>query len=103
MSKQLDPLKITTPELHRFWFYVRTTEQWYGIIRECRSWFGKNWRAQSKVKRKLESQANVGRITFTRSAPMPVWFEVPDPRFATWISVKFSLQVHSDSKYQATK
>lgn len=32
-----------------------------------------------------------------------VWFEVPDPRFATWISVKHSLQVQSDAKYQATK
>jgi hypothetical protein len=32
-----------------------------------------------------------------------VWFEVSDPRFATWISVKMSLQVMSDTKYQSGK
>ena len=103
MSKQLDPLKTTTPELHRFWFYVRTTEQWYAIIRECRGWFGTNWVGQGKVRRKLESRAHVGSITFTRSQPVAVWFDVPDPRFATWISVKLSLQVESDAKHNSGK
>jgi len=32
-----------------------------------------------------------------------VWFEVPDPRFATWISVKMSIIVQSDAKYQGGK
>ena len=103
MSKQLDPLGTTTPELHRFWFYIRTTEQWYAVIRECREWFGKNWRGMSKVKKKLDSRVHVGNITFARSQALPVWFEVPDPRFATWVSVKLSLQVESDAKHNAGK
>ena len=99
MSKQLDPLKTTTPELHRFWFYVRTTEQWYAVIRECREWFGKDWRGMSKVRRKLTDRPG----TIARSSAIPVWFEVPDPRFATWVSVKLSLQVESDAKHQGGK
>ncbi len=97
MSKQLDPLKTTAPELHRFWFMIATEQQWYQIMRECRAWFGRDWQGMAKVKKKLSSA--YGR----RTAPLPVWFEVPDPRFATWISVKLSLQVQSDAKYTAAK
>jgi hypothetical protein len=32
-----------------------------------------------------------------------VWFEVPDLRFATWISVKYSLQVAGEDKHKAGK
>jgi hypothetical protein len=99
MSTQFDPLKTTAQELHRFWFYVRTTEQWYSIIRECRTWFGPNWKSMSKIRRKLQDRHSPA----PRHSPIPVWFEVPDPRFATWISVKFSLQVQSDTKFQAAK
>ena len=95
MSKSLDPLKTTTPELHRFWFMVSTVQQWYDIMRECREWFGKNWRGMSKVRKKLTVSHGL--------RAMPVWFEVPDPRFATWISVKMSLQVQSDAKFNPTK
>jgi hypothetical protein len=97
MSKQFDPLRTTAPELHRFWFMVSTQEQWYGIMRECRAWFGSNWRGMSKVRRKLGSKYS------PRPQVVPVWFEVPDPRFATWIAVKMSLQVQSDDKYQTNK
>jgi hypothetical protein len=99
MSKQFDPLKTTAPELLRFWFMVSTEKQWYDIMRECRSWFGKNWRGMAKVRRKLTNR----RLPGIRLSPLPVWFEVPDPRFATWISVKMSLQVQSDAKYQDGK
>jgi hypothetical protein len=98
MSTQFDPLKTTAPELHRFWFFVSTEKQWYDIIRECRAWFGKNWRGMSKVRRKLNPKNR-----YTKLHQVPVWFEVPDPRFATWISVKLSLQVQSDAKYQSGK
>jgi len=98
MSTQLDPLKITAPELHRFWFMITTEEQWYSVMRECREWFGKNWRGMAKVRRKLSPRQRV-----IKSLAIPVWFEVPDPRFATWVSVKMSLQVQSDAKFQATK
>ena len=97
MSKSIDPLRTTAPELHRFWFMLSTQQQWYDIMRECRAWFGKSWRGMAKVRKKLS--VSYGR----RVAPLPVWFEVPDPRFATWISVKMSLQVQSDAKYNTNK
>jgi hypothetical protein len=84
--------------LHKFWFFISTEKQWYDVMRECRAWFGKNWCGMSKVRKKLNT--NRGHI---KIGPVPVWFEVPDPRFATWISVKYSIQVHSDSKFQTTK
>ena len=31
--------------------------------------------------------------------PHKIWFEVPDPAFATWISVKYSIEVASDLKH----
>jgi len=99
MSTQLDPLETTAPELHRFWFMISTERQWYDIMRECRGWFGKNWRSMSKVRRKLNTRGGV----VYRVGVLPVWFEVPDPRFATWISVKMSLQVQSDAKFQNGK
>jgi hypothetical protein len=97
MSKQLDPLGKTAPELHRFWFMLSTEQQWYDIMRECRAWFAKDWRGMSKVRRKLGSKYS------PRTQVVPVWFEVPDPRFATWVAVKMSLQVQSDAKYQSGK
>jgi hypothetical protein len=87
----------TEPSYHRFWFVLSSEQQWYDVMRECRSWFGKNWRGMSKVRRKFAPRVNI------RMTHIPVWFEVPDPRFATWVSVKMSVQVHSDAKYQAGK
>ena len=81
--------------LQRFWFSVTTEKQWYDIMRECRSWFGKNWRTQGKVRKKLK--INLSRL----NRSLPVWFDVPDPKFATWVSVKLSIQVHSDEKYKS--
>lgn len=99
MSKQLDPLGTTAPELHRFWFVISTEQQWYSIMRECRVWFGRRWQGMAKVRRKL----GVRHTPRLRSIPVPVWFDVPDPRFATWIAVKMSLQVQSDAKHRAGK
>ena len=84
-------------DFHRFWFTIATEKQWYDIMRECRVWFGRNWRGMSKVRRKLD------RRRVLRPAPVEVWFEVPDTRFATWVSVKYSLEVQSDSKRAAGK
>lgn len=67
-------------------------------MRECRSWFGKNWRTQGRVKRKL-AHSSVRNLR----EPLAVWFEVPDLRFATWISVKMSLQVSGEDKHKAGK
>lgn len=97
MSTQSDPLKTTAQELHRFWFAISSEQQWYAVMRECRTWFRANWRTMPKVRRKLNARH------VPRGHTVMVWFEVPDPRFATWVSVKLSLQVYSDAKYQATK
>lgn len=99
MSTQFDPLKATAQELHRFWFTIRTLDQWYAIMRECRAWFGREWRAQGKVRRKLHPRYFSNPL----QSGLEVWFEVPDPKFATWISVKLSLQVQSDEKKRSNK
>jgi hypothetical protein len=88
----------THQPLERFWFSLNNEKQWYAIMKECRAWFGKNWKCQGKVRRKLESYNH----RHTRKSQL-IWFEVPDPKFATWISVKHSIQVHSDSKLSADK
>jgi len=41
------------------------------------------WRGQPRVRRKLENNWNRKSVR--------VWFDVPDPNFATWISVKHSV------------
>lgn len=87
------------PGLHRIYVSLTTAEQWYGIMRECRSWFGKNWRTQPRVKRKLAEGQRYGR----NMPSVQVWFEIPDQRFATWISVKYSLQVAGEDKHKAGK
>ena len=56
---------------------------------ECRSWFGRDWACQGRVKRKIENVARfVGLLP-----PLYTWFEVPDVRIATWISTKLGLRV----------
>ena len=77
---------------YRFWVTVDTTKQWYDIIRECNSWFGKNWKGQPHVKRKIKKHNLV-----------KVWFDVPDLKFSSWISVKYSLEVHGDSTVENGK
>jgi hypothetical protein len=90
MSKSLDPLKITTPELHRFYINLETVPQWYAVMRECRQNFGTNWRTQPKVKRKLSR-------TYGRSdTKLWVWFEVPDLRFPSWVALKLATAVCQD-------
>lgn len=85
MSTSLDPLRTTAPDLHRFCVYVCTTKQWYDIMAEARAWFGKNWKCQGKVRRKLEN--------ICHGSSLPVWFDVPDPRWSTWVSTKLGVRV----------
>jgi len=86
MSKHADPLGKTASELHRFYVRVRTVDQWYEIMRECRAWFGGDWQCQGKIRRKLRS-------TNPPNTPLSVWFVVPDLRICTWIATKTSLEV----------
>ena len=88
MSTHADPLGKTAPELHRFWVAIRTTDQWYAVMRECRVWFGRDWRTQPRVRRRL-NPPHIKTIPVT----VKVWFEVPDLRICTWIATKSSLEV----------
>lgn len=94
MSKSLNPLRTTTPDLHRFYVQLTTTEQWYAVMRECRAWFGTAWRTQPKVRRRLERNFDNA---------VEAWFDVPDAQWATWIATKLALQVRSDDKHSTNK
>ena len=71
--------------MHRVTFRIRTTDQWYGIMREAREAYGRNWRGQPKVKRRMDRNY--------KEQPFDVWFEVPDPAFASWCAVKLAVEV----------
>lgn len=77
--------------MHRIYIEVSTVDTWYAIMKEARTWFGKDWRTQPRIKRKL--------LGFDTTTPVTVWFEVPDPRFGTWVAVKLAVtQVDGPNK-----
>jgi hypothetical protein len=84
IPKSLDSLKVTPLIMHRVTFQIANTKIWYAIMKEARILYGKNWRGQPHVKRKLERNKWQNRM-------VPVWFEVPDPAFATWVAVKHAV------------
>jgi hypothetical protein len=99
MSMSLEPLKITALPLHRFWFKVATAEQWYAVMHECRNLYGRDWRNQRHVLkgfRKVWGYSPVIQKWMKDHSPQVVWFEVPDPQFATWCAVKFSIEVYDN-------
>lgn len=88
MPQSLDSLKVVTHStMHRITFKIGKTETWYKIMAEARAQFGKNWRCQPRVKRKLASWRT------PESVLVRVWFEVPDSTFATWCAVKLGVVV----------
>jgi hypothetical protein len=88
IPESLDSLEITPLVMHRIWFQLHSTKEWYAVMNEARVMFGKNWRTQSRVKRRLEHNNLWG---LTPAQTVPVWFEVPDPAFATWVAVKHAV------------
>ena len=64
----------------RVYVNVSTVSDWYQIIRDANARFGKNWRGQKRVKRKLENPIH---------DCVTVWFDVPDPAFATYVQLKY--------------
>ena len=86
MPKSIDSLKLTPLVMHRIWFELESTTQWYAIMKEARTLYDKNWRSQSHVKRRLD------RHRYTQK-PETVWFDVPDEKFATWCAVKLAVRV----------
>lgn len=70
-----NPLQVT----RRVYFHVCSVKDWYNIIREAHALYGPHWQGQRHVKRKLERRL---------AEPLKVWFDVPDEKFATWVSIK---------------
>lgn len=83
MPTSLSSLETTPLDMHRIYFELHTIEAWYCVMSEARTWFGKNWKTQPRVKRKLEKYGTTS---------VTVWFDVPDPKFATWVSVKLAVR-----------
>jgi len=69
--------------MHRVYMELDDFRVWYKIIREANKLYGKNWRGQQGVKRRLTSSPVRG--------PQMIWFEVPDEKFATWIALKYAV------------
>lgn len=84
MSESLSSLESTPLVMHRIWFDISSTTEWYSIQREAKKLYGTNWKSQARVKRKLEN-------LWSYRASHPVWFDVPDQSFASWISVKYAV------------
>jgi hypothetical protein len=106
MSMSMDPLKITTLPLHRFWFKIYTAKQWYAVINECRDLYGKNWRTKRNVFKRFKRTKTLShalRHWMYVNISHDIWFEVPDQTFATWVSVKHSIEVASDAKHSNGK
>jgi hypothetical protein len=85
MLGSINSLKTTPLIMHRIYFEVSNQKTWYTLMTEARTWFGKDWKTQSHVKRKFDKHA-IG-------TPVTLWFDVPDPRFGTWVAVKLAVRV----------
>jgi hypothetical protein len=85
ISESLDSLKLTPLSMHRITFLLKSTDQWYAVMKEARALYGKNWKAQPHVKRRLERN---GWATKNER----VWFDVPDPSFASWCAIKLAVE-----------
>jgi len=69
--------------MYRIYVEIDDVRVWYKIIREAVALYGKNWRGQQGVKRRL--------LSYPVRSPQVIWFEVPDEKFATWIAVKYAV------------
>jgi hypothetical protein len=62
-------------------FEIYNQDQWYQIIRDLNKLFGRgSWRGQKHVKRKFSRH----------TAPLHVWFEIPDETVASYVQLKYS-------------
>ena len=93
MFESLDSLKTTPLVMHRIQVELSDVKTWYAVIRELNHVFGAgNWKGQSHVRRRLEN------LIWNPDQTIWVWFEVPDPKFATWFAVKLAVNVRQPPK-----
>jgi len=85
ISESLDSLKVTPLPMHRITFSLKNTDQWYAVMKEARALYGKEWRSQPHAKRRLDRMRWMAKTE-------RVWFEVPDPSFASWCAVKLAVE-----------
>ena len=86
--ESLDSLRATPLVMHRIQVELHDVQTWYAVIRELNQVYGSgNWKGQSHVKRRLES------LIWIPEQTVWIWFDVPDPKFATWLAVKLAVQV----------
>ena len=81
---------MTDNQLHRIFVCVKDLPTWYAVMGEARQQFGRNWRGQPKVRRRIERQLWLPQDLW-------VWFEVPDPAFVTWVSVKLGVRARVEA------
>jgi len=87
MSGSPDSLKTTPPIMHRIHFEVQGVDTWYALHAEAKTMFGKNYRSQKHVKKRIE------RAFFHCTTNHCVWFDVPDLGFGTWCAIKHAVTV----------
>ncbi len=68
-----------------YYILVKNTDQWYSLMKEARSLYGKNWRSQPHAKRRLERNRWMQKDE-------RIWFDVPDQAFASWCAVKLAVE-----------
>jgi len=80
--------------MHKIWFTVQGSSDWYYIIKELQTWFGNDWRGQRGVRKKLTTQdgydissVHAGVMAYKR---IRVWFLVPNLAFKTFMDLKMS-------------
>ncbi len=71
----------------RYYVKIDSVDDWYAIMHECQQLYGKNWRGQKKVKKKLIKPPHKHHM---------VWFEVPDETFFSWIGIKFGHEINKN-------
>ena len=86
MSESLSSLRLTPLPMHRIYMEVGSVDVWYKIVHEANTLYGRNWRGQSRVKRRLATPAWLGT-----PGSQIVWFEVPDEKFGTWVAIKYAV------------
>jgi hypothetical protein len=88
MSESLTSLETTPSPMHRVYMEVGSIAVWYKIIHEANTLYGRNWRGQSGVKRRLSHN-----IWLHDKKQERVWFDVPDEKFSTWVAIKCGVTI----------
>jgi hypothetical protein len=93
MSESLNSLRVTPSPMHRIYMKIGSVQIWYKIMREANALYGRNWRGQSGVKRRLDRTIWDLGNQFGNQHQVVCWFEVPDEKFGTWVALKYAVSL----------